>query len=42
VVTSSDVTLVDVRIPEQYAAGTAKMPSTFLWQKFRTIFNPER
>ncbi|SIT16182.1 Rhodanese-related sulfurtransferase [Chryseobacterium ureilyticum] len=24
VVTSSDVTLVDVRIPEQYAAGTAK------------------
>lgn len=24
VVTSSDVTLVDVRIPEQYSAGTAK------------------
>ncbi|WP_160137903.1 rhodanese-like domain-containing protein [Chryseobacterium sp. c4a] len=24
VVTSSDVTLLDVRIPEQYAAGTAK------------------
>lgn len=24
VVTSSDVTLVDVRIPEQYAAGTAR------------------
>ena len=24
VVTSSDVTLIDVRIPEQYAAGTAK------------------
>lgn len=24
VVTNSDVTLVDVRIPEQYAAGTAK------------------
>lgn len=41
VVTSSDVTLVDVRIPEQYAAGTAKnainIPLAEIQNKIETL-----
>lgn len=37
VVNSSDVILVDVRIPEQYAAGTAKNAVNIPLQRSRTI-----
>ncbi len=40
VVTSSDVTLVDVRILSSIQQERLKMPSTFLWQKSRTAFTP--
>jgi hypothetical protein len=39
VVTGSDVTLVDVRIPSSMLQERQKMRSTFLWPIFRTILN---